>query len=210
NSEHSAETVSAHALTRRVRQALPDLANRTDLEGAELAAAALAEASRWQAVPAVAPSPWISTRQIFEYLPPTPWVVPSLAIGPGRPGLLAGYGYAGKTIIGQALLLAAAAGRSVWEHFAIPAAVRVRHFDYEQAAHAARKRYQRLSHGMGIPEDALDGRIEVSIFPRVFLNSKDAEDVYARETEGCGLVLLDALRGATPGDDENDSKIAAC
>jgi hypothetical protein len=42
------------------------------------------------------------------------------------------------------------------------------------------------------------------------LNSAGAVDTYAREFEGVDLAFVDALRGATPGHDENDSKIREC
>jgi hypothetical protein len=56
----------------------------------------------------------------------------------------------------------------------------------------------------------LERRLGVAIFPDTYLNAPDAFDTYARECEGVDLVLIDALRGATPGEDENDSKIRYC
>lgn len=153
---------------------------------------------------------WISSTNIFAPLPPTAWLNRDLGLCPGRPSLLAAYGYSGKTIIAQAGHLALATGRPIWGHFEIGSPIRVRHFDYEQGQHATRKRYQRLALGIGIDPRELQGRLELAVFPDVYLNSEDAVDVYARETEGCGLVTLDALRGATPGEDENDSKMRAC
>lgn len=153
---------------------------------------------------------WISTGSIFEPVPPTSWVSPDLGLCPGRPALLAAYGFSGKTIISQAEVLAFATGRSLWGHFPVDLPIRIRHFDYEQGQHATRKRYQRLARGMGIDPRELGDRLELCVFPDVYLNSPDAVDVFAKESDGCGLVLLDALRGATPGEDENDSKMRAC
>ncbi len=153
---------------------------------------------------------WLSTRAIFEPLPPTPWVFRDLLICPGRPSMFAGYGFSGKTLLSQALFVAAASGREAWGHFATGAPVRCRHLDFEQGSHATRKRYQRLLAGMGVDLEELGDRLELAVFPSVYLNSPGAMDAYARASEGCGLVLLDALRGATPGEDENDSKVRVC
>lgn len=153
---------------------------------------------------------WISTTAIFAPLPPTNWLSRELGLCPGRPALIAAYGYSGKTIVTQAQALAVTSGREIWGHFPTGKPQRVRHFDYEQGQHATKKRYQRLALGMGMDPRELDGRLELCVFPDVYLNSPKAADVFARETDGCGLVLMDALRGATPGEDENDSKMRAC
>lgn len=48
----------------------------------------------------------------------------------------------------------------------------------------------------------------MAVLPRFFLNAEDAEDAYAELcSDDVGLVIIDALKGATPGSDENDSKI---
>lgn len=153
---------------------------------------------------------WISTGGIFAPLPPTPWLNRDLGLCPGRPSLMAAYGYSGKTLMSQSAAMSMTTGREVWGRFPTIGTTRVRHFDYEQGQHATRKRYQRLAVGMGIDPREIEGRLELCVFPDVYLNSTDAVDVYARETEGYGLVILDALRGATPGEDENDSRMRAC
>lgn len=157
-----------------------------------------------------APFHWIRTPDIFQPLPPTKWIVPALQLCPGRPAMLAAYGSTGKTLAAQSLALSVAARRRVWREFDCPAALTVRHVDHEQGRHATLKRYQRLAVGMGVAPDELEGRLEVSVFPPVYLNLKDAEDAYAKNCEGVGLVIIDALKGATPGADENDSKIRDC
>lgn len=148
---------------------------------------------------------WISTSQIFEPLPPTHWLFQELGMCPGRPSMLAGYGYSGKTLAGQSMLLSAAAGLEAWGHFPTGKPQRVRHFDFEQGRHATLKRYQRLAAGMDLAIGDLGGRLEVTIFPPAPLNAKDAADVYARQSENVDLVFIDALAGATPGEAENDS-----
>lgn len=158
------------------------------------------------------PSPfkWLRVKEIFAPLPPTNWSVPGLQLCPGRPAMLAAYGASGKTIISQAMALAAASRHRVWGEFSVPKPRTVYHFDHEQGEHATRKRYQRLALGLGIHQDELEDRLRVTVFPSVYLNTRGSEDIYARECEGVDLVILDALRGATPGVDENDSKIRDC
>ena len=153
---------------------------------------------------------WISTAEIFEPLPPTRWLVPSLHLVAGRPTLLAGYGASGKTLMVQSLAIALAAAVPVWGKFTPAETVHVRHLDYEQGKHATLKRYQRLCIGHGITRDQLGDRLQVAVFPDVYLDDRDATDAYSKACEGVGVVALDALRGATPTLDENDSTIRRC
>jgi hypothetical protein len=153
---------------------------------------------------------WVGVDDIFAPLPPTKWIVPGLQLCPGRPATIAAFGASGKTIAMQSALLSCAASIPVWGRFAVPTPLRVKHIDHEQGRHATLKRYQRLALGLGITREHLGDRVAVSLFPNVYLNQSSAEDVYARECEGTDLVLIDALRGATPGEDENDSKIRSC
>lgn len=147
---------------------------------------------------------------IFAPLPPTRWLCEQLQWCPGRPAMFAGYGYSGKTLAAQSAALSIAAGRSIWGWFRSARTGKVLHVDHEQGEHATRKRYHRLAVGMGVDPAELEDRLDVVVHPGVFLNSPAAADVYARECDGVDLVVIDALRGATPGVDENDSKIRAC
>lgn len=152
---------------------------------------------------------WLSTTQIFEPLPATKWLSKDLQVGPGRPTMFAGYGNSKKSITLSAFGLAVAAGRPIWERFPTKPGV-VRHLDYEMGSHPTRKRYQRLARGMGIDVAELGDRLELAVFPSIYLNSDGAVEAYEREVAGADVVILDALRGATPGVDENDSKIRIC
>jgi hypothetical protein len=155
------------------------------------------------------PIPFRSTSELFAPLDASTWIVPGLHLGPGRPALWAGYGSSAKTLSVQALALAVASGTPAWGHFETIAGV-VRHLDYEQGFRATARRYQRLGFGHGIDVARLGNRLQVAVFPNIFLDSLGAVDVYARACEGASLVILDALRGATPTQDENDSSIRVC
>lgn len=150
------------------------------------------------------------TSKIFEPLPPINWLVQGLHLVAGRPTLIAGYGFSGKTLAAQAVGLGLASCSPVWGKFMPTTAVKVWHLDYEQGSYATHKRYQRLALGHGIPVESLADRLETTIFPDVYLDSPDAVDVYSRAVEGVAVCALDALRGATPTMDENDSTIRRC
>lgn len=151
------------------------------------------------------PIEWIGTTEIFQPLPPTPWVVRGLQLAPGRCHVIAGYGASAKTLSAQALALAVAAGRRAWDYYDTARGT-VRHVDYEQGAQATRRRYQRLALGMGIDTPELGDRLELATMPRVNLDTPGAAEVYARACSGAQLVIVDSLRAATTAD-ENTSEM---
>ncbi len=163
--------------------------------------------------PTVAPLPSLmqprfNTVQLFSTLPPQRWMVAGLQLGPGRPTMIAGYGASAKTLAAQSLAVALASGEPVWGHYESSPAV-VLHVDYEQTFFATAKRYQRLALGHGIDPRALGERLHYVEMPRVHLDKKGAEEEYLRACEGVDLVIIDALRGAAPHTDENDSSFRA-
>lgn len=151
-----------------------------------------------------------STAELFAPLEATPWVVPTLHLGPGRPGLWAGYGSSAKTLSAQALALAVASGIAAFDHFPISTYGIVRHIDFEQGFRATAKRYQRLALGHGIDQRRLAERLQLAVFPDLYLDSPGATDAWAKTCDGATLVIVDAFRGATPTRDENDSSIRVC
>jgi len=151
---------------------------------------------------------WRLGREVFLPLPPTPWVSKELQIGPGRPAMLAGYGATAKTMAAQSMILSVAAGVPVWGKFHCERGV-AKHLDYEQGFKATARRYQRLARGMGLDPREIVNNLFVAPFPTCYLNSGAALDVYAKACEGASLVVIDSLRGALPGEDENASGIRA-
>jgi hypothetical protein len=152
---------------------------------------------------------WRDVASIFSPLPPTKWLVRDLHICPGRPTMTAAYGHSAKSLKLQSLSLSLAAGVPVWDQFDA-GRFKVKWLDHEQGRHATDKRFQRLARGMDIDPPELDGYLFVATFPDLYLNDAKAVDEYCRAVDGADLVVLDALRGATPGMDENDSKIRIC
>lgn len=148
----------------------------------------------------------LGVSEIFAPLPPSRWAVHELQIGPGRPGMFAGYGASAKTLAAQQFALAKASGAPIWGRFACEPGV-VLHLDYEQGKHASIKRYQRLARGHGIAAEQLGQRLFLGVLPRVYLDDRNAADSFKAAFEGIDLAIIDALRGAAPESDENDSSI---
>jgi hypothetical protein len=147
---------------------------------------------------------------VLAPLPPTRWVCEGLHLCPGRPAMLAGYGFSGKTMAAQSLALSIASRRAVWGWFMPSREGHVLHIDYEQGRHASFKRYQRLARGLGVSRLELGDRLHVAVNPGVYLTDIDAESAFARACEGMDLCIVDSLRAAAPGADENESKVRAC
>lgn len=147
-----------------------------------------------------------TTEDVFAQLEPVPWVCRDLCIGPGRPTLIAGYGFSGKTLAMQAMLLAVAAGERVWGQF-FARQGRVLHLDYEQGRHATNRRYQRLLYASGLQPAQLDRNLQVEYFPEVYLTDPSAEEELVIACEGVSLCLIDSFRAAAPSADENASEV---
>jgi hypothetical protein len=149
--------------------------------------------------------------EIFAPLPRIPWLCRGLAIGPGRPTILSGYGGIGKTFAAQALALTIAAGRQLlWDVFEVQhAGGSVLHLDFEQGQWITDWRYQRLARSMGLGVEQLEGRLSVIHYPDFYLTSPDAERRLVKLCTGRAVCLIDSLRAACPGVDENDSKMGS-
>lgn len=148
---------------------------------------------------------------IAKPLPRIPWLCKALSIGPGRPTILGGYGGVGKTFTAQALALAIAAGHTLlWDTYKIEhAGGKVLHIDHEQGQWITDWRYQRLAWSLGVDLGALGDRLQTLHYPDLYLTSADAEAGLIELCTGRALVLIDSLRAACPGVDENDSKMGS-
>ena len=140
-------------------------------------------------------------------LPPLSYLVAEIGLvdGGGAPHLLAGYGFSGKTVAAQAMALSLAAGRAVWGAYKV-APRRVLHVDMEQGDRLTRRRYQRLAFGMGLDLHELGDAIALAVMPAIKLSAQYVtqwRDIMA----GRDLVIIDSLRAASGGQDENSSEI---
>lgn len=149
---------------------------------------------------------WMGEDDLFAPEPAADLVIPKLGIGPGPAASLFGYGYSGKSIAAFAMGLAVAAGKDVWGAFSCKPGVWA-HFDYEQGKRRTKTVFQRLCKGMGIWREQLVGQVRMSVLPTTNLTTPGALSMYTRALEGVTFATMDALRGMTPGVDENDSAI---
>ena len=133
-------------------------------------------------------------------------LVPALGISPGAPTALVGQGYVGKTILATSVGLSVATGRALWSVYRVRQG-RVLSLDYEQGKRVTSIRTQRLARGMGIDREELRATMSWGILPRLRLTTPDAEEHFSRLFDGYALVILDALKGLTPGVEENSSEI---
>jgi AAA domain len=156
------------------------------------------------------PAPYrvLNTAEIFAPLPPLSYLVEKIGLvgGSGPPHLIAGYGYSGKTLAVQSLALSLVAGCLVWAFYPAREQRRVVHIDYEQGERLTRARYQRLACGMQLDPEAWGDALRLIVKPRFALAAPD-RGFWLELMQGTDLIIVDALKGATPGVDENDSRI---
>lgn len=173
------------------------------------AAAVMNGSANGHALPSTAPARafrWIEPDLLSAPLPPITWAVPALQLGPGRPNAIVAYGASGKTLMLQSLALGVASGSPVWGHFECQP-LRVCHLDFEQGSRDTVHRYQRLALGHGIDLRSLGGRLHVVPLPDIFLTDEDIAERLEPLADAHDLILIDSLRAACPGIDENDSNI---
>lgn len=151
-------------------------------------------------------APCVSVDDLFAPQGEAAFLVRGLGVSPGAPTGLFGQGYVGKTIIAQTLGMAVSLGAPVWGVYAVRRG-RVLHLDHEQGLRVTATRYQRLARAAGVWADDFRGWLDVAIHPRLNLTTPSAEEHYARLFDGRALAILDSLKGATPGVDENTSAI---
>lgn len=157
--------------------------------------------------PALGTGNYLTLSDLAKPLPPIPWVCERLGIAAGRPQLIAGYGFSGKTLAMQTTALSIVAGQNVFGVFPCSAG-RVVHFDYEQGRYLTLQRYQRLARAMSFDFSGLDDDdLYVPIMPPVYLDGDGAYDFFAKSMEGRTWAILDSLRAAAPTADENSSEV---
>ena len=149
---------------------------------------------------------FLSDDDVFTPEPPSNLLVPALGLAAGPPVGLFGQGYVGKTIIAMSLGLSVALGRPLWGLHTVRRGAYV-HFDHEQGRRLTKARVQRLTAGLAAGKEDLRDRLKIAIYPRLTLVTPNAEDHYTRVFEGHAVAVIDALKGITPGVDENSSQI---
>lgn len=158
--------------------------------------------------PATAPGfQFLTLDELCAPLEPVNYLIEVLDMCPGRPMQIAGTGFAGKTICAQSMVMSIIAGRPVWGSLSCRQGPAV-HLDYEMGRRATLRRYRRLCVGAGISWEAqVAPWLRLAPLPRLYLNTRGVEDYLKRATEGATIALIDSLRRALPGEEENDSAI---
>lgn len=131
-----------------------------------------------------------------------------MVAGGGAPHMVAGFGFSGKTIAMQSMAVSLASGTPIWGYYRVPSPLRVLHVDLEQGDRLTRRRYQRLAVAMGIDLAGLGDRLSVAIMPGLSLVEADAPR-WRELMTGRDVIIIDSLRAATAGLDENSSEIRA-
>lgn len=155
------------------------------------------------------PLPLIFAPALAEPLEPIEWLCETLGIAMNRPNLLSGYGGVGKTFAAQEALLVVAAGlETMWGGHRVAMKGPVVHIDYEQTLRITKWRYQRLARGLKLDLASLGERLALVSLPEMWLTDPRAEAELIRVCSGRKVCLVDNLRAACPGVDENTSEVA--
>lgn len=154
------------------------------------------------------PLPLLTWAQVAAPLPPVAWTLEDLGIAPGAVTIVGGAGGGGKTMALQAMLVAIASGRKVWNQFRIEQG-RAIHIDYEQGDRVTRERYQRIANAMRVDLRELPpNSFGLATLPRFAMKADQAtEDTIVRVCTGARVAVIDAFRGAFPDARENDSDV---
>jgi hypothetical protein len=144
---------------------------------------------------------------IAEPLPPIEYIIREIGLvgGSGAPHLFAGYGFSGKTLALQALALSLAGGHAVWGSYLVKPS-RVVHVDFEQGHRLSCRRYQRLAFSMGVDLHEVGDALALAVMPKLSLSIQYRENWLAM-MQGREVMILDSLRAATGGQEENSSEI---
>ena len=154
----------------------------------------------------------MSCPEIAAPLPPLDYLLEEygLVAGPGTPHMIAGYGGSGKTMACQSMLLSLASGRPVWGQYRSQRTYRVAHVDLEQGERLTRWRYQRLARGMGLYLPQLGDALQLYAMPQGLTLSTGCRERWLRIMAERDLVIVDSLRVASAGREENSSEIREC
>jgi RecA-family ATPase len=104
------------------------------------------------------------------------------------------------------IALSLTAARPVWGFYSCRDPRRVGHVDFEQGERLTRIRYKRLARAMGIDLASLGDAIALAVMPPIKLAREHASH-WRRLMTGRDLIIVDSLRAATAGEDENSSQI---
>lgn len=154
--------------------------------------------------------PWLTWEDVEKPLPALQYFCPALKIvsGGGAPHMIAGSSFVGKSIVVQSMIVSLCTGRDVWGAYPIPRSFKVAHIDLEQGIYRTAERYQRLAHAMRAERGLMQANFSLKVHPREYTLaniSPRTESAWKRAMHGRDLIVIDTLRPAMPGINENDS-----
>lgn len=154
--------------------------------------------------------PWLTWEDVEKPLPPLQYFCPSLKIvsGGGAPHMIAGSSFVGKSIVVQSMIVSLCTGRDIWGAYPIPRSFKVAHIDLEQGIYRTAERYQRLAFALKAERGLMQENFSLKVHPREYtlanINAR-TERAWAKAMTGRDLIVIDTLRPAMPGINENDS-----
>lgn len=145
--------------------------------------------------------------QLAQPLPPLNWLSEELTLAAGRPTVLAGEGGTRKGWFAMAMQVAGAGGKRLFGRFGFRLNLRSLYIDYEQGQRMTRERYQALCRGYELNFASLGigycWRPIPTLAPRADSDRIKVRDALCRLSESIDLVIVDSVRGCSPGVEEN-------
>jgi hypothetical protein len=145
----------------------------------------------------------LNAEAIFAPLEPPDFLIEPVIVR-GSVAELVAYGASGKTWIAVDAALSVGA--------AVPWLGRFRasrgnslYLDWENGSYELRRRMHAVARGRSI-ETPVAG-VSLACMPDLYMSAPDFGPRLERLADGCALIIIDTLRAATPGVDENDSRI---
>jgi hypothetical protein len=149
-------------------------------------------------------------------LPELDYIVRTLAMpaGAGAAHIFGGFGFSGKTVAAQQMMLALAADRLVWKAYGGPGRpYRVIHVDNEQGVALTQRRYQRLANGHGVSLEELGDRLALRTYPKLtdgtrLILKPEHRGYWGELMSGRDLILIDSFAASRGGEiSENASEV---
>lgn len=134
------------------------------------------------------------------------FLIPQLAIGPGRTGIMGGDSYTGKSVVAADIAIGVNTGADVFGIFRVAERGDVLWLNYDQAPKLARRRLRRIARAKRVVIGERH-RFEIAHFPNFYIDDDDAIEALVRMTRGFKLCVIDALIGSVARTREQDEQI---
>lgn len=149
-------------------------------------------------------------------LPPLDYISRSLAMtsGAGAPHCFGGFGFSGKTVIAQSMMLSLSSRRGIWRAYEGPGRqLKCSHVDNEQGLALSQRRYQRLATALGEKLEEIGDHLRLFVYPKL----SNGERVYLKKEHRAAwqemmvdrdVLLVDSFAASRDGAvKENESEV---